>query len=141
MIINDREKKIRKWFAMWLSKEDTGIMELFSPNAVYIESWGPEYHGSSTIKHWFDEWNSRGQVFKWEIKQFFHCGNQTVVDWYFENRMSNGVKDSFDGLSLVVWTEDGKIQSLKEYGCNIDRYNPYAAGEKPVFKDDKTLWF
>ena len=38
-----REEIIRKWFSMWLSKEDGGILELFSPNAVYTESWGPEY--------------------------------------------------------------------------------------------------
>ena len=36
----EREEIIRKWFAMWLSKEDGGILELFSPTAVYIESWG-----------------------------------------------------------------------------------------------------
>lgn len=52
-----REEIIRKWFSMWLSKEDGGILELFSPNAVYIESWGSEYHGSEKISHWFKEWN------------------------------------------------------------------------------------
>lgn len=37
-----RETQIRRWFSMWLDKADTGIEELFSPDAVYIESWGPE---------------------------------------------------------------------------------------------------
>ena len=59
-----REEIIRKWFSMWLSKEDGGILELFSPNAIYIESWGPEYHGSEKIRHWFQEWNERGNVLK-----------------------------------------------------------------------------
>ena len=35
-----RESKIRQWFSMWLRKQDTGIEELFAPDAVYIESWG-----------------------------------------------------------------------------------------------------
>ena len=48
-----REEIIRKWFSMLLSKEDGRILELFSPNAVYIESWGSEYHGSEKIRHWF----------------------------------------------------------------------------------------
>ena len=69
-----RESKIQQWFAMWLDKQDTGILELFAPNAVYIESWGPEYHGSRKIKLWFDEWNTRGAVERWDIRQYFHKG-------------------------------------------------------------------
>ena len=52
--MNTREEKIRMWFDMWLKKTDHGIMDLFSFDAVYIESWGPEYHGAKKIKHWFD---------------------------------------------------------------------------------------
>ena len=35
-----RESKIRQWFSMWLCKQDTGIEELFAPDAVYIEELG-----------------------------------------------------------------------------------------------------
>ena len=49
-----RENKIRQWVSMWLDKQNTGIEDLFAPDAVYIESWGPEYHGSGKIKLWFD---------------------------------------------------------------------------------------
>lgn len=41
-----RESIIRSWFDMWLHKEDTNIQDLFDESAVYIESWGPEYHGT-----------------------------------------------------------------------------------------------
>lgn len=37
--MNTREEKIRMWFDMWLKKTDHGIMDLFSFDAVYIESW------------------------------------------------------------------------------------------------------
>lgn len=33
-----REQKIRLWFDMWLQKRDLGILDLFSDDAVYIES-------------------------------------------------------------------------------------------------------
>ena len=49
-----RETQVRRWFSMWLCKQDTGLEELFAPDAVYIESWGPEYHGSGKIKLWFE---------------------------------------------------------------------------------------
>ena len=85
-----RESKIRQWFSMWLRKQDTGIVELFAPDAVYIESWRPEYHGSEKIKLWFDEWNTRGTVERWDIRQYFHKGDQTVVEWAFRCAMADG---------------------------------------------------
>ena len=44
--MEQREAAICQWFDMWLTKRDTGIRDLFAPDAVYIESWGPEYHGA-----------------------------------------------------------------------------------------------
>ena len=71
----------------------------FAPDAVYIESWGPEYHGSGKIKLWFDEWNTRGTVERWDIRQYFHKEGQTVAEWSFRCAMTDGVVQSFDGLS------------------------------------------
>ena len=53
-----REEVIRRWFSMWLEAKDSGIEEIFAPDAVYIESWGPEYRGAALIRHWFTEWNT-----------------------------------------------------------------------------------
>ena len=121
--MNEREKIIRLWFDMWLQKKDLGISEMFADNSVYIESWGPEYHGSEKIKLWFDEWNTRGTVLQWDIKQFFHKENKTIVEWYFKNQMKNGTVEAFDGVSLIEWTNDNKILFLKEFGCNINNYD------------------
>ena len=88
--MNIREDIIRKWFGMWLTAEDTGITDIFTEDAVYIESWGPEYHGAAAIRHWFEEGNTRGKVLRWDIRQFFHDRDQTVVEWYFENVMNDG---------------------------------------------------
>lgn len=70
-----RETVIRQWFDMWLKKADLGIADIFSDAVVYIESWGPEYHGVEKVKLWFDEWNTRGTVLQWNIKQFFHIAH------------------------------------------------------------------
>ena len=71
MTEQEREDKLHAWFDMWLRQTDDGILELFVPDAVYVESWGPEYHGVDAIRHWFMEWNTRGRVLTWDIKQFF----------------------------------------------------------------------
>ena len=139
--MDNREKIIRLWFDMWLAKKDLGIFNVFSDNAVYIESWGPEYHGSKKIKLWFEEWNTRGTVLQWDIKQFFHKENQTIVEWYFKNGMNNGAIEEFDGISLSEWTEDNKIKSLKEFGCNRNTYNPYQESDTPQFRNQKANWF
>lgn len=137
----EREKIIYLWFEMWLKQEDLGIDKIFTQDIVYTESWGPEYNGINSLKQWFSEWNTRGKVLKWDIKQFFHKGNSTVVEWYFKNTMNNGDTEDFDGMSLVEWTPDNKIKLLKEFGCNIDRYNPYKNSNTPEFKKQKINWF
>lgn len=53
---------------------------------------------------WFDEWNTRGADLTWDVKQFFHKNNQTIVEWYFKNKMNDGSVEAFDGMSLIQWT-------------------------------------
>lgn len=139
--MKEREQIIRRWFGMWLRGEDTGIADIFAADAVHIESWGPEYRGAAAIRHWFAEWNTRGKVLTWDIRQYFHREDQTVVEWFFRNRMNDGREEAFDGLSLVKWTADGRIAFLQEFGCNRNRYDPYADGPAPKFREDAALWF
>lgn len=136
-----RERLVRLWFDMWLQKSALGISDVFSDDAVYIESWGPEYRGLPRIRQWFDEWNTRGSVLRWDIKQFFHKGDQTVVEWCFKDAMHDGQIQAFDGMSLIEWTPEDKILLLKEFGCNINRYDPYQDGTAPHFRDERPLWF
>lgn len=139
--MDEREQKIRAWFDMWLRKSDEGAEALFDPGVVYVESWGPEYHGLEKVRHWFREWNTRGTVLRWDIRQFFHKGDQTAVEWVFENRMGSGNVEAFEGMSLVRWTSQGRICFLQEFGCNQNRYDPYEKGPEPRFRDEQALWF
>ena len=139
--MQEKESIIRLWFDMWLQQEDKGIDNIFAEDVVYIESWGPKYESRAAVKHWFDEWNTRGKVVIWDIKQYFHKGNQTIVEWHFRNEMNSGVIEQFDGMTLIEWTQDSKIRFLKEFGCNINNYNPYRNGDIPQFREDKANWF
>ena len=148
--MDEREKMIRLWFSMWLEKKDLGIDDIFAENVIYTESWGPCYRNREIVKHWFQEWNTRGSVIAWDIKQFFHKENQTVVEKWdyqvecvtdFKNVMDNGDIEEFDGISLIEWTLENKIQSLKEFGCNLHNYNPYQRSDMPQFREEKINWF
>lgn len=131
--MNEREAILRRWFAMWLQREELGIREIFAEDAVYTESWGPVYHGAEAVAHWFAEWLTRGRVLAWDIHQFFHAGGQTVVTWYFQCQMGEDKPVGFEGVSVVDWAEDGRIASLTEYCCEPEQYDPYARGPEPVF--------
>ena len=122
-------------------QQGVGIDDIFAEDVLYTESWCPQYSNRKTVKHWFQEWNTRGKVVVWEIKQFFHKENQTIVEWYFKNGMNNGDIEEFDGISLIEWTEDNKIKSLKEFGCNRNTYNPYQESDTPQFRNQKANWF
>lgn len=78
---------------------------------------------------------------QWDIKQCFHKKNQTMVEWFFKNEMKNGTIEMFDGVSLIQWTQENKIEFLKEFGCNIDRYDPYQNDVSPSLRGESPLWF
>ena len=139
--MEQRERTVRLWFDMWLRGEDLGIQRIFAPDCVYTESWGPRYEGREKIAHWFREWNGRGRVVRWDIRQFFHRGDQTVAEWSFADEMDDGRREAFDGLSLIRWDGAGRIAALTEYGCNIRTYDPYAQGDPPRFRDEALGWF
>ena len=137
----ERENIIRLWFEMWLRQQDLGIDRIFTEDVVYTESWSPQYSDRETVKHWFEEWNTRCRVLAWDIKQFFHSKDQTVVEWYFQNEGEDGSVSEFDGMSLMEWTSDNRIKSVKEFGCNRNHYNPYQHGDTPEFREEKAAWF
>ncbi len=98
--MDKREKIIRQWFDMWLQKKDLGIEDIFSADALCIESWGPQYQGVTRVKHWFEEWNTRGTVLQWDIKQYFHKEDQTIAEWYFKNMMVDGRVEARDEAAM-----------------------------------------
>lgn len=117
--ISAKEQTVGQWFAMWLQKTDRGIERIFAPDAVYTECWGPCYQGVGQIKGWFEEWNTRGTVLRWDIRQFFHRDDWTAVEWHFVCAMGGEAPAAFDGMTLIQWTAEGKIGALKEFGCKI----------------------
>ena len=97
-----REQKIRLWFDMWLQAKDLGIEDLFAPDCTYIESWGPKYEGVDKVASGSGS-GTPGKSDRWDVEQFFHKGDRTVVEWSFRNGMKDGTVEEFHGLSLVRW--------------------------------------
>ena len=89
------------------------------------------------------QWKAFDSPFSlYQVAQYQLLSNHTLVNSVaFKNKMNNGNIEEFDGISLIVWTENNKIMELKEFGCNLNTYNPYAQNDMPQFRDEKTKWF
>ena len=93
-------------------------------NVYYSESWGPEYHGVAQLERWFDDWNRQGQVKQWKIHAFYHQNQNTVVEWNFRCIFAGKVQQ-FDGVTIIEWSSDEKIFSLREFGSVSAHTLPY----------------
>jgi hypothetical protein len=120
----EREQVIENYFQSWINKNSRALRKIFATNSVYSECYGPEYHGLEIIERWFNDWNKRGTVLFWDIKQFIHQGNLTVVEWYFKCEYDGEVGE-FDGVSLIEFNNDNYIVNLKEFQSKIPHYYPY----------------
>lgn len=120
----ERERIIEAYFESWISKNKAVLRKTFDPDIVYSESYGPEYRGIDTVEKWFDDWNQRGNVLAWKIKQFIHQGDLTAVEWYF-NYDYDAEVDEFDGVSWIEFNRDNLIVNLKEFQSKLPHYDPY----------------
>ena len=75
------------------------------------------------------------------FRQMVYTAESLATNTYFKNAMNDGRVEEFDGLSLVRWNSAGQIARLQEFGCNLDRYDPYAHGPEPQFRDERAAWF
>lgn len=122
--MDHQEVIIRKYFDAWINNDVNTVQAIMSDHIIYSECYGPEYRGINQVVAWFRDWNHKGVVRKWDIKQFVHQKNITVVEWYFECNYNDSV-DGFDGVSLVDFDEYGKIIRIKEFQSKAEHYYPY----------------
>lgn len=115
---------IRKYFQAWLDADIQPIKEVFSPNVIYSECYGPEYHGQEQIIRWFEDWNKRGSVLEWSIKRLIEKDNVLIAEWYFKY-IYDGEVDEFDGVTIAEFDKDNRIYKLCEFQSKAKHYYPY----------------
>lgn len=116
-----KDKLIQEWFKAWYDSSWNQFEEVFENDVFYSESWGPEYHGISEVKEWFDNWHSDLILNSWDIINIVHNEDVSFVIWYFSCKDSNDVFE-FNGISMIEWGENNKISSLQEYVASLPDY-------------------
>lgn len=123
-VLSAREQSIRRYFAMWLRRDCTGIEDVFSKDVVYIESDGKEYHGTDQLVCWFGDWNTHGIVERWDISACSHSGDRCFAEWDFVC-VYDGNRSEFDGVTIAEFDADGRISALREYAASHESSLPY----------------
>jgi len=117
-------KTVRDYFAAWLAKDASVLPAVFAKDIVYSECYGPEYRGLEQIQNWFADWNRRGTVLQWDIKNMILCGNTVCAEWYFRCKY-DGNTDGFDGVSWIEFDAEGQICALREFQSKAEHCFPY----------------
>lgn len=118
------EQIISSYFQSWVKGDHTLLRKIFTPDAIYSECYGPEYHGVDTIEKWFIDWQKHGTVLAWDIKQYIHQDRRIAVEWYFQCKYDEEVSE-FDGMTLIEFDAEDRITSLKEFQSKLPHYFPY----------------
>ena len=124
MHTDKKENAIHTYFNMWVKRDFSSLDAIFEPDVYYSECYGPEYYGLSEIHLWIDAMLQKQKVLDWSIKQFIHAGNTVVVEWFFKEEQ-NGILNSFDGVSIMDFSDNGKISAIKEFESKAKHIAPY----------------
>ncbi len=119
------ETIIRKYFAAWIENDISAITEIFAPDIIYTECYGPEHHGMAQMLRWFKDWNQHGKVLEWKIKRIIESNRALVAEWYFECEYEGNI-DGFDGVTIADFNDDMKIFRLCEFQSKPKHYSPYS---------------
>jgi len=120
----DREQIVQQYFHAWLNQNRTVFDRIFTEDLYYSECYGPEYHGLKEVKHWFDDWQRHGKVLQWNILHCYQDGSHLIVEWYFQCDYDQKQND-FNGISMIEFTDQNKICSIKEFQSKAEHFDPY----------------
>ena len=122
--VMDHIDVVDTYFDAWLRRKPDILSDVFADDVIFCECYGPEYRGLKQIQRWFTDWNLRGTVLRWDIKNRLGSGNALCVGWYFQCEY-DGVTDGFDGVSWIEFDGEGKIKALREFQSKTEHRFPY----------------
>ena len=118
------EEAIRRYFQSWIDRDIEAVQATFADDAVYVESYGPEYHSLGQILRWFEDWNQRGRVLEWTIRRTLRQGRTLVAEWFFRCEY-DGEMGAFDGVTIADFDQNGRIVKLCEFQSKAEHCFPY----------------
>lgn len=122
--MKDKLDIVKRYFNCWIKNDSSVLEEVFDKEIFYSECYGPAYKSLDQVEKWFKDWNEKGTVLVWDIKEHVVYDNILVCQWYFKCEYK-GTVDGFNGVSWITFSEEDKIMELKEYQSKVQIYFPY----------------
>ncbi|MCK9171295.1 MAG: nuclear transport factor 2 family protein [Treponema sp.] len=122
--MTDYKEIIHKYFSSWIENKPEVIDTYFADTVLYSESYGPEYRNKVQVKKWFEDWQTKGKVFRWDISEIYTDSSVYTVEWYFECEYLKTIS-RFNGVSLIEFDKHGKIVTVKEFQSKAEHTYPY----------------
>jgi len=124
MNVGKMERTLLCWMNAWLKCDASAIEDVFADGIIYSECYGPEYRGIDQIKRWFTDWNKKGRVIEWSIRERYHDDDTLIAAWFFRCEYEGSI-DGFDGVTIARFSDEGKIVSLREFQSKAEHIFPY----------------
>lgn len=117
-----KEKIIKKYFSMWLTRNFESLDSYFAADIIYRECYGAMYVGIKEVHLWIQKMLLKQVVLRWDIKNIYQVNeNLFFVEWYFVAKEKQLY--SFDGISMIKFDRD-KIQVIEEYEATHETFRP-----------------
>lgn len=124
LLVEVREKIIREYFSMWVTKDFSRLTKIFSSNCVFQESYGPCYLSLVEMNQWIEQKLNEQNVLSWKIKEVWPSIDETFfVIWNFTAIEKTTI--NFDGVSVIHFDKTGLIDSIKNYRSKSEHCFPY----------------
>lgn len=120
----NKQEIIKEYFQSWISNDISIVEKIFSEEILYTECYGPQYKTKKQILNWFRDWQEKGKVISWDIKNIYELEKVLIVEWNFKCIWEEKETD-FDGVSIVEFNESNLIVNLREFESKSKHYFPY----------------
>ena len=119
------EQAIVEYFSMGVRRDFSRFDELFSPDCIYEECYGPVYAGLDELHHWIDFMLAHQTVTAWDIHSVEpgRDNGTLFVSWTFSATENESY--TFDGISRIHFDTDGQIDHVKEYRADHEQRCPF----------------
>lgn len=76
----NKSEIIKTYFDAWINKDISVINKFFSTDISYTECYGAKYKSKESLLKWFKDWQMKGIVISWNIKNIYECQQTIIVE-------------------------------------------------------------
>lgn len=122
--------------ALQTMEKDRDVLQLaarFNPSCqLWRQSYGHAYHGAEGVQKFWNEYLNQFATITTNFTNVLERENLSILEWESRGALQSGRPLHYRGVSILEFSEDGKVSSFKTYFDSAHFISvPAAAGEAP----------